>query len=80
MNFPENLKYSNDHEWISLDGDVATIGITEFAQGELGDIVFIDIGIQGVSMYRLIMVTRVIVGHVFAWNMVFIGTEDSYVQ
>ena len=47
MKFPENLKYSNDHEWISLDGDVATIGITEFAQGELGDIVFIDIDTEG---------------------------------
>ena len=49
-------------------------------QGTYEYIVFINIGIQGVSMYRLIMVTRVIVGHVFAWNMVFIGTEDSYVQ
>lgn len=43
MNFPENLKYTKDHEWISVDGEVATIGITEFAQRELGDIVFVEI-------------------------------------
>ncbi|HRP34045.1 MAG TPA: glycine cleavage system protein GcvH [Agriterribacter sp.] len=43
MNFPENLRYTKDHEWISLDGDVATIGITEFAQSELGDIVYVEI-------------------------------------
>ena len=43
MNFPEQLKYTKEHEWISLEGNVATIGITEFAQGELGDIVYIDI-------------------------------------
>jgi glycine cleavage system H protein len=43
MNFPQNLKYTKDHEWISVDGDVATIGITEFAQQELGDIVYVEI-------------------------------------
>ena len=43
MNFPSNLRYTKDHEWISLEGNVATIGITEFAQSELGDIVYIDI-------------------------------------
>ena len=43
MNFPEQLHYTKEHEWISLDGNVATIGITEFAQGELGDIIYIDI-------------------------------------
>ncbi len=43
MEFPNNLKYTEDHEWISVDGNVATIGITEFAQGELGDVVYIDI-------------------------------------
>lgn len=47
MNYPENLKYTSDHEWISVDGDVATVGITEFAQGELGDIVYIDIDTVG---------------------------------
>ncbi len=47
MNFPENLKYSKDHEWIKLEGDVATVGITDFAQRELGDIVFIDINTVG---------------------------------
>lgn len=47
MNFPEELKYTKDHEWVRLDGDTATIGITEFAQSELGDIVFVDITTVG---------------------------------
>ncbi|MFT5752895.1 MAG: glycine cleavage system H protein [Flavobacterium sp.] len=43
MNFPENLKYTKDHEWVSVDGDVVTVGITEFAQKELGDIVYVEV-------------------------------------
>ena len=43
MEFPSNARYTKDHEWIRLDGDIATVGITDFAQGELGDIVFVDI-------------------------------------
>jgi glycine cleavage system H protein len=43
MNIPENLKYTKDHEWVKVEGNSATIGITDYAQGELGDIVFIDI-------------------------------------
>jgi glycine cleavage system H protein len=43
MGFPANLKYTKDHEWISLDGNTATIGITDFAQGELGDIVYVEV-------------------------------------
>ena len=43
MSVPSNLKYTKDHEWISIDGDIATIGITEFAQGELGDIVYVEV-------------------------------------
>ena len=43
MNVPTNLKYTNDHEWVKVDGNVATVGITDFAQSELGDIVFVDI-------------------------------------
>ena len=43
MNIPANLKYTKDHEWISIDGDTATVGITDFAQGELGDIVYVEI-------------------------------------
>lgn len=43
MRFPENIKYTKDHEWISVDGNIGTIGLTDFAQGELGDVVFIDI-------------------------------------
>lgn len=43
MNFPPELKYTKDHEWISVNGDIATIGITDFAQHELGDIVYVDI-------------------------------------
>lgn len=47
MNFPENLKYTKDHEWIRLEGDTAFIGITDFAQGELGDIVYVEIETEG---------------------------------
>jgi glycine cleavage system H protein len=47
MNFPAELKYTKDHEWIKVEGDTATIGITEFAQRELGDIVYIDISSVG---------------------------------
>ncbi|MEO8068881.1 MAG: glycine cleavage system protein GcvH [Flavobacteriales bacterium] len=47
MTFPAELKYTKDHEWIRIEGDTATIGITEFAQSELGDIVFVDIGTVG---------------------------------
>jgi glycine cleavage system H protein len=43
MNIPENLKYTKDHEWIKVEGNIGTIGITDFAQGELGDIVYVDI-------------------------------------
>ncbi len=50
MNFPENLKYTKDHEWISVEGGVATVGVTDFAQSELGDIVFVDISTQGESL------------------------------
>ena len=50
MNFPKNLKYTKDHEWIKLDGDIATIGITEFAQRELGDIVYVEIETTGKSL------------------------------
>jgi glycine cleavage system H protein len=47
MNFPEELRYTKDHEWIRLEGNVATIGITDFAQHELGDIVYVDINTVG---------------------------------
>jgi glycine cleavage system H protein len=50
MNFPENLHYTKDHEWISLEGNVATIGITDFAQHELGDIVYVDISAKGKTL------------------------------
>ena len=43
MNFPENLKYTKEHEWVAIDGNIATVGVTEFAQSELGDIVFIEV-------------------------------------
>ena len=43
MNVPSNLKYTKDHEWVSIEGDVATVGITDFAQGELGDIVYVEV-------------------------------------
>lgn len=50
MEFPNHLRYTKDHEWISLDGNIATIGITDFAQKELGDIVFVDITSEGKSL------------------------------
>ena len=50
MNFPDNLRYTKDHEWVSLNGNVATIGITDFAQRELGDIVYIDINAKGKAL------------------------------
>lgn len=50
MNFPEELKYTKDHEWVRIEGDTATIGITDFAQGELGDIVFVEIETVGESL------------------------------
>jgi glycine cleavage system H protein len=43
MRFPDNIKYTKDHEWISIDGKIGTIGVTDYAQGELGDVVFVDI-------------------------------------
>ena len=50
MNIPVTLKYTKDHEWVALDGDVATVGITDFAQSELGDIVFVDIPTVGETL------------------------------
>jgi glycine cleavage system H protein len=49
MNFPDSLRYTKDHEWVKLDGNIATIGITDFAQRELGDIVYVDISAIGKS-------------------------------
>jgi glycine cleavage system H protein len=50
MNFPENLRYTKDHEWVSLEANVATVGITDFAQRELGDIVYIDVNSKGKAL------------------------------
>ncbi len=50
MKIPDNLKYTQDHEWVLVDGDVATVGVTDFAQGELGDIVFVEIETEGESL------------------------------
>jgi glycine cleavage system H protein len=50
MNFPSNLRYTKDHEWISLDGNIATIGVTDFAQRELGDIVYVEVETIGQSL------------------------------
>ena len=50
MNIPSNLKYTKDHEWVLIEGDTATVGVTDFAQGELGDVVFIEIETQGESL------------------------------
>lgn len=50
MNFPESLRYTKDHEWIKLEGNIATVGITDFAQGELGDIVYVEIETAGKAL------------------------------
>lgn len=50
MNYPEHLRYTKDHEWISLEGNIATIGVTDFAQHELGDIVFVEVETVGKSL------------------------------
>jgi glycine cleavage system H protein len=50
MNIPQNLKYTKDHEWVSVSGDIATIGITDFAQSELGDIVYVEIETEGETL------------------------------
>ena len=52
MNIPANLKYTNDHEWVMIDGNIATIGITDFAQSQLGDIVFVDVQTVGETLSK----------------------------
>lgn len=52
MNIPADLKYTSDHEWIKVEGDVATIGITDFAQSELGDIVYVEIETEGDTLSK----------------------------
>ena len=52
MNIPENLKYSQDHEWVRVEGNVAVVGITDYAQSELGDIVFVDIQTEGEDLQQ----------------------------
>ena len=52
MNIPGNLKYTKDHEWVKVDGDIATIGVTDFAQSELGDIVFVEVETEGETLDR----------------------------
>jgi glycine cleavage system H protein len=47
MNIPENLKYTKDHEWVKVDGNIGTVGITDYAQGELGDVIYVDITANG---------------------------------
>lgn len=53
MNIPSNLKYSKDHEWIRVEGDEAYVGITDFAQSQLGDIVFVDVTTEGKLLPRV---------------------------
>ena len=52
MNIPADLKYTKDHEWVRMEGDVAIVGITEFAQGELGDIVYVEIETEGETLEK----------------------------
>ena len=50
MNIPADLKYTQDHEWVRVEGDVVTVGVTDFAQGELGDVVFVEIETEGETL------------------------------
>ncbi len=50
MNFPDNLRYTNDHEWIRVEGDIGWVGITDYAQGELGDVVFVELPAVGTKV------------------------------
>jgi glycine cleavage system H protein len=52
MNIPQELKYTKDHEWVRIEGDVATVGVTDFAQGELGDIVYVEVETLGETLDR----------------------------
>lgn len=52
MNIPADLKYTKDHEWVKIDGDIATVGITDFAQSELGDIVYVEVETEGETLDR----------------------------
>lgn len=52
MNIPANLKYTKDHEWVKIEGDIAVVGITDYAQDQLGDIVFVDIQTEGETLER----------------------------
>ncbi len=52
MNIPENLKYTKDHEWIKVDGDTATVGVTDFAQQQLGDVVFVEVETEGETLKK----------------------------
>lgn len=52
MNIPQELKYTKDHEWVKIEGDIATIGVTDFAQGELGDIVYVEVETVGETLQR----------------------------
>lgn len=52
MNFPQELKYTKDHEWVLIDGDIATVGVTDFAQHELGDIVYVEVDTKGKALVK----------------------------
>ncbi len=52
MNIPQELKYTKDHEWVRIEGDIATVGVTDFAQGELGDIVYVEVETVGETLER----------------------------
>ena len=69
MNVPANLKYPNDHEWCRIEGDVAVVGITDFAQSQLGDIVFVDVPTVGETLAA---------GEVFGWSEAVKTVRDAF--
>lgn len=89
MNIPSDLRYTRDHEWVRIEGDIATVGITDFAQGELGDIVFVEVGTVGDSVaagevFGTIEAVKTVsdlympvTGEVLEFNSALDGTPDA---
>ena len=89
MNVPEDLKYTKDHEWIKIEGDVATIGITDFAQGELGDIVYVEVEtldeiLDAASVFGTVEAVKTVsdlfmplTGRIIAFNEILVDAPET---